>query len=459
MYRIDYDKPIHVHFIGIGGISMSGLAEVLLDRGFTVSGSDNQKSEITEKLESRGVRIGYPQSADNITGDIDLVVYTAAIHADNPEFVAAKEAGLPMLVRSQLLGQMMEHYANSIAVAGTHGKTTTTSMIAEILLHAGGDPTISVGGILESIKSNIRVGRSDVFLAEACEYTNSYHDFYPRYSVILNVEEDHMDFFKDIDEIRESFHRFAQNTDPDGALFIGGDIPGRDVVTRELDCDVVTFGIEGDWDLHAADIVFDDHGRASFTAMHKMEELGRVQLSVPGRHNIGNALAAIGVCMRMGIGWEAIAAGLLDFGGAKRRFEYKGTYNGAVVIDDYAHHPTEISASLAAAQNYPHDRLIVVFQPHTYTRTKAFLDDFASALSVADLVIMAKIYAAREDDIYGVSSDDIRVRIEKMGTKCIYLDTFEAIEDYLKKNLVNGDLLITMGAGDVVKIGEEILQE
>ena len=457
MYKIDYDRPIHVHFIGIGGISMSGLAEVLLDRGFTVSGSDNQKSEITEKLEGRGVRIGYPQSAGNITEDIDLVVYTAAIHPDNPEFSAAKDAGLPMLVRSQLLGQMMEHYMNSIAVAGTHGKTTTTSMIAEILLHAHKDPTISVGGILESIKSNIRVGRSDIFLAEACEYTNSYHDFYPRYSVILNVEEDHMDFFKDIYEIRESFHRFASNTADDGALFIGGDIPERDVVTRDLPCDVITFGIDEACDYHAADIEFDDHGRASFTAMYQEESLGRIELMVPGRHNIGNALAAIGVARRMDIGWDAISSGLKDFGGAKRRFEYKGICNGAVVIDDYAHHPTEISASLAAAQNYPHDRLIVVFQPHTYTRTKAFLDEFAQALSVADLVIMAKIYPAREEDIYGVSSDDVRVRIEKMGTKCIYLDTFEAIEEYLKKNLVNGDLLITMGAGDVVKIGEEIL--
>ena len=459
MYQLDYDKPVHVHFIGIGGISMSGLARVLLDRGFTVSGSDNQKSEITEELESMGVRIGYPQSADNITDDIDLVVYTAAIHPDNPEFVAARDAGLPMLVRSQLLGQMMEHYKNSVAVAGTHGKTTTTSMIAEILLHAKSDPTISVGGILESIKSNIRVGRSDIFLAEACEYTNSYHDFYPRYSVILNVEEDHMDFFKDIDEIRESFNRFAKNTSPEGALFIGGDIPHKEVVMADLPCDVITFGVDEGNDYHAEDITFDDHGRASFTAVYRDESLGRIELSVPGRHNIGNALAAIGVARRMGVDWTAIAAGLHDFGGAKRRFEYKGTYNGAVVIDDYAHHPTEISASLSAAQNYPHDRLIVVFQPHTYTRTKAFLDEFASALSVADLVIMAKIYAAREDDIYGVSSDDIRVRIEKMGTKCIYLDTFDAIEDYLKKNLVNGDLLITMGAGDVVKIGEEILLE
>ena len=458
MYKIDYDKPIHVHFMGIGGISMSGLAEVLLDRGFTISGSDNTKSDITEKLEGRGVRISYPQSADNITSDIDLVVYTAAIHPDNPEYVAAFQAGIPMMARSKLLGQMMEHYLNSIAVSGTHGKTTTTSMIAEVLLHAEADPTISVGGILESIKSNIRVGRSDVFLAEACEYTNSYHDFYPKYSVILNVEEDHMDFFHDIGEIRESFHRFAQNTASDGALFIGGEIPERKIVSDGLDCEVYTFGMESSDDYYPEEVEYDDHGCATFTAVFMGEKLGRISLSVPGRHNIGNALAAIGVCQKMGMSWDAIAAGLHDFGGARRRFEYKGTFNGATVIDDYAHHPTEISASLSAAANYPHDRLIVVFQPHTYTRTKAFLDEFAEALSAADMVIMAKIYAAREDDIYGVSSDDIRLRIEKLGTKCIYIDTFEGIEEYLKKNLVNGDLLITMGAGDVVKIGEEILK-
>ncbi len=457
MYKIDYDRPIHVHFIGIGGISMSGLAEVLLDRGFQISGSDNTPSDITARLEAKGVRVDCPQDAKNITPDIDLAVYTAAIHPDNPEYKACEEAGIPMLVRSGLLGQMMEHYMRSIAVAGTHGKTTTTSMIAEILLHGNEDPTISVGGILESIKSNIRVGGSDIFLAEACEYTNSYHDFYPRYSVILNVEEDHLDFFADINEIRESFHRFAQNTAKDGVLFIGGETEGRELITADLPCEVVTFGMADEYDYHPADVSFDDHGCASFTVIHKGEAVGKIELSVPGKHNIGNSLAAVAVCRKMGIDWEHIAGGLKAFGGTRRRFEYKGSCNGATVIDDYAHHPTEIAATMATANNYPHNRLVVVFQPHTYTRTKAFLDEFARALAPADLVIMAKIYAAREDDIYGVSSDDIRIRVEKLGTDCIYMETFEEIEDYLKKNLVNGDLLITIGAGDVVKVGEAIL--
>ena len=454
MYLIDYDKPIHVHFIGIGGISMSGLAEILLDRGFTVSGSDNTKSDITAALEAKGVRISYPQSADNITEDIDLVVYTAAIHPDNPEYKSAEAAGLPMLNRAQLLGQMMEHYKNSVAVAGTHGKTTTTSMIADILLHDDDDPTISVGGILESIKANIRVGRSDIFLAEACEYTNSFHEFYPRYSVILNVEEDHMDFFKDIDEIRESFLRFAQNTKEDGYIFVSHDVkkyidlPGRNIIT---------FGMSDDCDYYPEDIPYDDHACAHFSVMNAGKKLFDIKLHVPGAHNITNALAAIAVALKMGVAPEAITSALSDFGGARRRFEYKGKYNGAVIIDDYAHHPTEISASLAAAKNYPHKRLIVVFQPHTYTRTKAFLPQFAEALSVADMVIMAKIYPAREQDIYGVSSEDVRRLIAEKGTDCIYLETFDEIEEFVKKNLVNDDLLITMGAGDVVKIGENIL--
>ena len=265
-----------------------------------------------------------------------------------------------------------------------------------------------------------------------------------------------MDFFHDIDEIRESFNRFAKNTHPDGALFIGGEIAHKEVVTKDLDCEVVTFGFDETDDYHPKDIVFDDHGCASFIAVGPGGELP-VELSVPGRHNVGNSLAAIGVAERMGIDHKIIAEGLKGFGGAKRRFEYKGTYNGAVVIDDYAHHPTEIAASLDAAKGYPHKRLIVVFQPHTYTRTKAFLEDFAEVLSRADLVIMAKIYAAREQDIYGVSSDDVRALIEQRGTKAEYIDTFSGIEEFLKKNLVNGDLLITMGAGDVVKVGEELL--
>ena len=457
MFQINYNEPISVHFIGIGGISMSGLAEVLLDRGFRVSGSDNTPSDITSHLEELGIKISFPQKAENITDDIDLVVYTAAIHPDNPEFVAAKEKNIPMLNRAQLLGQIIDHYNRSICVAGTHGKTTTTSMIAQILLRGQADPTISVGGILDAIHSNIHVGDSDLFLAEACEYTNSFHEFHPKYSVILNVEEDHMDFFHDLKEIQESFHKFAENTSSDGALIIGGEIPNRELIAEGLDCKVITYGFSDSYDYYPTDISYDDKGCASFVPVGFGQALGAITLHVPGEHNIGNALASIALGMEMNLPYEEIVLGLSDFGGAHRRFEYKGMYHEATVIDDYAHHPTEISASLAAAKNYPHKRLVVVFQPHTYTRTKAFLDDFANALSVADLVIMAKIYAAREDDIYGVSSADIQSRIKALGTPCEYFETFEEIEKFLEKNLIKDDLLITMGAGNVVKIGEDLL--
>ena len=457
MFQINYDNPIHVHFMGIGGISMSGLAEGLLDQKFSVSGSDNNPSDITKHLETLGIHISYPQSADNITDDIDLVVYTAAIHPDNPEFVAAKEKNIPMLNRAQLLGQIIDHYNRSICVAGTHGKTTTTSMIAQILLRGKDEPTISVGGILDAIHSNIHVGSSDLFLAEACEYTNSFHEFHPKYSVILNVEEDHMDFFHDLKEIQESFHKFATNTAKDGALIIGGEIPNFQLITKDLECNIITFGFDDRFDYYPTEITYDDKGCASFVPVGFHKSLPKVVLHVPGKHNIGNALAAIALAQEMKLPMEEITLGLSDFGGAHRRFELKGTYKGATIVDDYAHHPTEIKASLAAAQNYPHDRLVVVFQPHTYTRTKAFLDDFAEALSQADLVILAKIYAAREDDIYGVSSKDIQSRIQNNGKECLYFETFEEIETYLRKNLIQNDLLITMGAGNVVNIGEDLL--
>ncbi len=457
MFQIDYSNPLHVHFMGIGGISMSGLAEVLLDRGFTVSGSDNTPSDITSRLENMGIKIFYPQKAENITEGIDLVVYTAAIHPDNPEFAAAKEKSIPMLTRAQLLGQIINHYNRSICVAGTHGKTTTTSMIAQILLRGKEKPTISVGGILNAIHSNIYVGDSDLFVAEACEYTNSFHEFHPKYSVILNVEEDHMDFFKDLNEIEESFHTYALNTAEDGALIIGKDIPGLQKIVRDLKCKVITFGFHNDADYYPEDVSFDEKGCASFTPVAFGKKLPPVTLHVPGKHNITNALSAIAVSKEMDLDNDQITLGLGDFGGANRRFEYKGTYKGATIIDDYAHHPTEIKASLAAAENYPHHRLIVVFQPHTYTRTKAFLQDFADALSVADLVIMAKIYEAREKDIYGVSSADVQKLILEKGTKCEYFETFDEIEKFLEKNLIQNDLLITMGAGNVVEIGEDLL--
>ena len=459
MYKLNFNNKIHVHFIGIGGISMSGLAEILLGAGFTISGSDRESSDLTKHLEALGARVSYPQAAANITDDIDLIVYTAAIHQDNPEFVASKASGKPMLTRAELLGEIMANYARSITVSGTHGKTTTTSMISQILLETAEDPTISVGGILDAIHSNVHVGDSDVFITEACEYTNSYHSFFPKYNIILNVEADHLDFFKNLENYRASFKKFAGNTAEDGVLIINNEIEDVNYFTEGLKCKVITYALSGDADIIPTDISYNEKGFASFVPVYNGKALDRVSLNVPGDHNISNALSAIALCVEMGIGYQHIQAGLAKFGGAHRRFELKGTFKGATVVDDYAHHPTEIRASLSAAANYPHNRVVVCFQPHTYTRTLSFLDDFAEALSAADVVVRADIYAAREPDIYGVSSKDIADRIQSLGTEAHYLGSFEACENFLEKNIVNNDLLITMGAGNVYLVGENLLNK
>ena len=457
MYQIDFSKPIHIHFIGIGGISMSGLAEILLAEGFTVSGSDMKHSALTDMLESKGVSIAYRQTADNLTDDIDLVVYTAAIRKDNPEFAAVSVKGLPSLTRAQLLGQIMRNYKMPVAVSGTHGKTTTTSMISEILLAADADPTLSIGGILPSIGGNIRVGRSDYFVTEACEYTNSFLSFFPKIGIILNVEEDHLDFFKDIYEIRESFHKFASLLPKDGLLIINGSIEGIELITKDLKCRIITYGNDASYDYYYTDLSFDKMACPSFVLHDKSSHTQSVSLSVPGEHNVLNALAAVALSDALALPRETTCLALSHYHGTDRRFEYKGSIGGVTIIDDYAHHPTEITATLHAAQNYPHKRLWCVFQPHTYTRTKAFLSEFAQALSLADRVVLADIYAAREKDTLGISSRTLQDELIKAGKECYYFPSFDEIENFLLENCADGDLLITMGAGDVVKIGENLL--
>lgn len=459
MYSLNFEEPIHVHFIGIGGISMSGLAEILLEEGFTISGSDAKQSALTDSLAQKGATIYIGQKASNLSIRPALVVYTAAIREDNEEFKAAVDAGIPMLSRAELLGQIMDNYEKSIAVAGTHGKTTTTSMISQILLVAKADPTISVGGILKAIGGNIRVGGSEVFITEACEYTNSFLHFHPKYSIITSVEAEHLDFFKDIDDIRRSFHEFAGNTAHDGVLIINGQIAALDQITNNLSCSVTTYGLCENDDFYAKNITYNDHACGTYTLMHKTEDLGTVSLSVPGRHNVSNSLAAIALCLNLGLPLDVIKKGLLQFGGTKRRFEYKGTKNGITVIDDYAHHPTEVAATLTAARNYPHGRIICVFQPHTYSRTKAFLSDFARVLSMADIVVLADIYAAREKNTIGISSKDLLAELQKNGQESYYFPSFDEIEKFLSEKCINNDLLITMGAGDVYLIGEHLLQQ
>ena len=342
MYKINFQKPIHIHFIGIGGISMSGLAEILLEEGFTVSGSDAKESPLTKKLESEGAVIHYGQCAENITDDINCVVYTAAINKSNPELMEAVGKKIPMLTRAELLGQLMKNYDTPIAVSGTHGKTTTTSMISEVLLAADMDPTISVGGILKTIGGNIRVGKSGNFITEACEYTNSFLHFYPKISVILNIEEDHLDFFKDLEDIRHSFHQFSALLPSDGTLIINGDIKDYQEIYEGLDCNVITYGSSAEFDYSATEIQYDEKGFVSFELLKHNTSCGRVQLSVTGDHNVSNALAAIATAELLGIPMDTIRKGLLSFSGTDRRFEYKGTFNGVTVVDDYAHHPTEL---------------------------------------------------------------------------------------------------------------------
>lgn len=457
MYQIDFNKPINIHFIGIGGISMSGLAEILLDRGFGISGSDAKESDLTRHLIQKGAVVQYGQRASNITDDIRLVVYTAAIHPDNPELMEAEKKNIPCMTRAVLLGEIMQNYQTPIAISGTHGKTTTTSMLSEILLAMDTDPTLSIGGILKDIGGNIRIGSSELFVAEACEYTNSFLSFFPKISIILNIDADHLDFFKDIDDIRHSFRLFAERLPKDGTLIINQDIPNVAEITKDLPCGIISYALEQDADYTAANIEFDETAHASFDCMEKGTLLGHFSLSVPGIHNVSNALSAIALGRKLGLSLESIQKGLLHFGGTNRRFQYKGKVGGVTVIDDYAHHPTEIAATLTAATHYPHREIWCIFQPHTYTRTKALFPEFVEALSHTDHVILADIYAARETDTLGVSSKQIADELKAKGCDAYYFPSFEEIENFCLTHCQKGDVLITMGAGDVVNIGETLL--
>ena len=463
MYKVDFSKPCHAHFIGIGGVSMSGLAEILKKEGFTVSGSDMKQSDTTRSLESNGIKVYIGQVASNITDDIDFVVYTAAIHPDNEEYVEVKNREIPMLTRAEFLGQVMDNYKYSVAVAGTHGKTTTTSMMAHIMLEAKTDPTISIGGHLEAINGNIKVGSSDYFVTEACEYTNSYHEFKAYASIILNIDNDHLDFFKNIENIAASFATFATKTQDGGALIVNGDMKYRDQVieaVKDRNIKVITFGKEDGNKYQAKNIHLNELGQPTYTLYIDGEDQGEISLSVMGEHNAINSLSAIAASQYIGIDMDSIREGLKKCHSADRRFQYKGTTSkGATIIDDYAHHPTEISASLAVAKAVVKNKLWVAFQPHTYSRTKAHLEDFAKALSVSDHVLLADIYAAREKDDGSVSSKDLEKKLLELGCDAVYLGDFDSIEKYFEKNSENNDMLITMGAGNIDSVGVELLSK
>lgn len=455
-FNLNRDKDKKVHFIGIGGVSMSGLAEILLERGYTVSGSDMKRSPATDKLTASGAEIYIGHNSNNLK-NADIVVYTAAIPEDNPELLKAKELSLTLLSRAELLGFIMRGHKFNVAVSGTHGKTTTTSMLSHITLDGELDPTILVGGDLDIINGNVRTGKSEYFITEACEYKASFLQFYPYVGIILNIDADHLDYYKDINDIKQTFVKFINLIPEDGYLIANAEDANTMEAAESATCNVVTYGInKGEFTAHK--IAFDEHGCASFDVHHKTDFLFKIKLNVPGRHNILNALAAIAASISINIERSAIINGLESFSGTHRRFEVKGTKNGITVIDDYAHHPTEIKATLAAAKNYPHKRIFCVFQPHTYSRTLSLFDEFSNAFLGVDELILADIYAAREKDTGVVSSEKLSAAIKEKGVNCRNLHSFKEIADYLNETLESGDLLLTVGAGDVFEVGELFLQ-
>ncbi|MCT4542770.1 MAG: UDP-N-acetylmuramate--L-alanine ligase [Vallitalea sp.] len=458
MYKINFNKPLNVHFIGIGGISMSGLAEILHQKGFTITGSDWKVSSLTKKLETLNIKVFIGHRESNISDDTNLVIYTSAVKKDNVEYMTALERGLPLIDRATLLGQMMKNYKYPVAVSGTHGKTTTTSMISHILLSAKTDPTISIGGILNAIDGNIRVGHSDYFVTESCEYCDSFLKFNPFLSIILNVEKDHVDYFKDINQVRNSFKTFAHKLPDDGYLIINGDIDNYTELISDLNCHIITYGNNENFNFYASNIRYNELGYPTYDLIHNGNKIEEIILQVNGKHNVYNSLAAIAASFALNIDLKYIKQGLFEFKGTNRRFEYKGNIRGVNVIDDYAHHPTEIDATISAATKYPHNKLWVVFQPHTYSRTKAFLKEFAYSLSFADNVILTDIYASREKNTGEIHSKDLLSELTKLGKKAYYFSSFDEIENFLLQNCYPNDLLITMGAGDVKIIGEELVK-
>lgn len=453
----------HIHCIGIGGIGLSAVAEILASRGCEVSGSDMKLSDVTEHLISKGIKVYEGHSADNIKG-ADLIVYSAAVSPENPELTAAEAEGITVATRAEALGALMQDYPTGIAISGTHGKTTTTSMVSLILDNSETDPTILIGGNLPQYHGNVKIGHGDYFVTEACEYMDSFLSLHPKIEIILNIDSDHLDYFKDIEHIVNSFDKFAALIPDDGIIFAYDANPfvSGIIQSKELRDRVVTYGFSPHSDFYSSDIKFDNNGYPSFDVYNKGELLGRVTLSVPGEHNISNAMASIACCYTLGVDIESIINTLKEFKGTHRRFDIIGeTSNGVKVIDDYAHHPTEISATLRAAQNMPHGRLWCLFQPHTYTRTMALFDEFTKCFDDADILIMAEIYAAREKNIHKISSKELinEIKQQKPAKEAYYFNSLEEIATFVGNNAQPGDVVITMGAGDIYKVAELLMKQ
>ena len=445
---------VRVHLAGIGGVSMCPLAEVLRGMGLSVQGSDMSESPTVQHLRSLGIHVDIGHSAENLR-NCDLVIRTAAIHNENPEISGAIARGIPVYERAEAWGAIMRQYENALCISGTHGKTTTTSMATHIFMAAQADPTVMIGGTLPLLGAGYRVGEGDTIILESCEYCNSFHSFFPTVAVILNVEADHLDFFKDLEDVENSFRKFASLVPENGFVIANADDEGAMDSVRGLDREIFTFGIHNrNVRCTVANVAFHD-GFPSFDILVDGEEYSHAELQVAGHHNILNALAAASAAYVLGIPGGAVSRGLASFTGAGRRFEHKGTFNGAEVYDDYAHHPGELHALLTTTKTLPYQRVICAFQPHTYTRTHALFDEFVQELQLPDVTIVAEIYAARERNDLGISSRDLVARIP--GS--IYCATLAEVTEELAKIAQPGDLILTVGAGDIVKAGEKLVQK
>lgn len=457
MDRVNLDKTIKkVHFIGIGGVSMSGLAQIMHNQNFIVSGSDTTESQLVLHLRTLGIKVFNNHAYENITNDIDIVVYTAAVKDTNPEIVSSKDKNIRLVNRAEFLGSIMESFTHAICISGTHGKTTTTSMISQALIDLKVNPTISVGATLQSIGGNFRMGSNDYFVVESCEYHDSFLNFFPYIGIILNIEEDHTDYFKNIGEIEDSFNKFANNINSSGYLIINKNIPNFNKIINNVKCTIITFGTE-DSDFYISDLTYLENNKTRFNLLYKGKILRDVTLNLPGIHNIQNAIATFATVYALNLSLDIAKLSLEKFYGPDRRFQIKGKFNGVTVIDDYAHHPTEISKTLGAIKNLGYDNVVCVFQPHTYSRTKALLEDFATAFNDANTVVLLDIYSAREVDTGEIHSRDLAQKLLANNKEVFYFESFVEAENFLYKKCINNELLITMGAGDVYLIGEHLL--
>ncbi len=435
----------HVHLVGIGGVSMRPLGLVLKGMGMEVTGSDMNASVSTDELIGQGIPVAIGHRAENIEG-ADCIIRTAAAHNDNPEIAAARAAGIPVFERAQAWGEIMKSYRNAICISGTHGKTTTTSMMTHILMEADMDPTVMIGGYLPLLHAGHRVGHGDTIVLESCEYCDSFLNFFPTLAIVLNVEADHLDYFKDLADIQKSFHKFASLAT--FGVVANGDDPHT--VQAMEGIDYVSFGLGEGNRIHAANMHPDWR---HFDVICDGKYYCHLDMGVLGRHNAMNALAASAAAWMMGIPGETVSKGIQSFHGAGRRMEFKGKFNGADVYDDYAHHPDELKATLEAVRSMGYKRVVLAFQPHTYSRTKALFDDFVRELKKADVVVLAEIYAARERNTIGISSAQLAEQIPG----AVYCETLPDVTAYLRENVREGDIVVTMGAGDIFRAGEALI--